>query len=206
MKLFLREKLAIWLLLTWGFCGCVHSKVAQHDFAAEVKAIASEQHDNTEQSHAAAEAKETVTKAPTEVKSSSEREQLGVVLQDAKGGITIARVPKDKPLRLAPGAHVVGTVPLDRTTSERDAKTGAVKDEKELKATTERAAEAKGASTSAVAAKVKADDKVTTSMNWWPPWWAVALLVGGLAGAGVAVWKLKPAWLGWLWKLLKVAT
>lgn len=194
------ERLAVWLLLTLGFCGCVHSRLEQHKLQADLQAKTQTASESSSASHAASESTEKRTQGPTDVETT--KAQLGVVVQDAAGAVTIARVGR-KPLALPKGSRVIGTVPLAET--KRDEHRGPVVDEKKAAAVEDSAAKAKGASTSTTSAKLKDKGSVETKTSWWPPWWVLLGAAVLLVVAGAAAWKLKPSWLGQLWKLLRRA-
>lgn len=189
MKLRRREKAALLALVAYAVCcGCAHTRAETHDASADMQAKVQ----TGSEAKTADDSHEERVEGPREVL--TDKQQLGVVVLASNGDITIARVGR-KPLTIPNGAKVIGTVPLAET--RRDDKQTAAVDVKD----THTSSEADTASTATLAEKTAQSSTLKTSTHAGPPWWAYALAGLALAGAAALLWKLKPPWLGWLWKL-----
>lgn len=199
----LRDRVALWALLTIGLCGCTRTKDVRAEEHATLQETRSATHDNTVDEKRASSSAETLTKAPTDVESKSDTRELAVEVQAPDGSLTLARVSRAHPLKLAAGSKVIGSVPVVERTGQRDEHRGGSVDEKQVNGNAEKHAEAKGASSAALAATddKKLEEKTTT--RWGPPWWVWALLAAGVAGAAWAAWRfsLPGRVFGWLKKL-----
>lgn len=175
----LRDRVALWALLTVGLCGCATTK--------QIKAEEHEQLKVDETDKATKHEAETTTTAPTDSSSSSQVEDLGVIAQAADGSITVARVDSAHPLKLAAGSKVMGTVPLREVEQKSATHQGGSTDTK-----TTDSCEDVGLNLEKRTDK-KAEEHDKTS--YWPPWWVFAGGAALLAAAGALAWKLKPPWL-----------
>lgn len=182
--------MAAWLLLTLGFCGCTRETQVKTEEQATLHEDVSAH--STQAAAATASSSEVRTRAATDVKTTVDHREFGVLLEDQDGGVTLARVGA-APLALARGAKVVGTVALDETTTAREEHRGGVTDTKATASTaTETGAEDVGLKMDAA---FEAKGEKDTATHWGLPWWlwlagaAAVVIAGGLA------WKLKPPWL-----------
>lgn len=183
------ERLAVWLLLTFCFCGCTReTQVKKDEHRAEVDNSQSTS-DVTAATRAATTAAETHTEAPGEIESTVDHRDFGVLLEDQDGGVTLARVG-NSPVALPRGARVVGTVPLGETTAHTDEHRGEVKDEKTAQSTTATNAEAKGASTAAKAVTDDKDEDDKTKTKAGVSWLLWLGIGAGLVVAVLVLWKL----------------
>lgn len=190
--------LGLWLI------ACTHSRVERHEASAELH--------ETVQATTDQRVDETVQRGPETITTTVE--EFAYAPQDGLAAAHESGLAPDEPAG-PPGAAHPQPVPRGAREIAGGSGGGPLAGEILVKRTvtvdqrgtvTETiAAEAKGASTAALAVKVKDKGSVADSTRWGPPWWVYALVGVALAGAGYVAWKLKPPWLGWLWKLLKVA-
>lgn len=75
---------------------------------------------------------ETSVRDPVDTDTKTTRSENAVIVEEPDGGVQIARVTPGRPLRLAPGSRVLGTVPLTQVLTEQDKHTGPVTDIKRL--------------------------------------------------------------------------
>lgn len=183
----LRDRVALWALLTVGLCGCATTK--------QIKTEEHEQLKVDETDKATKHEAETTTTAPTDSSSSSQVEDLGVIAQAADGSITVARVDSAHPLKLAAGSKVMGTVPLREVEQKSATHQGGSTDTK-----TTDSCEDIGLNLSALKNKKSEEDDKT---SYWPPWWLFAGGAALLACVAWAAWKFSVPGqvLGWLKKL-----
>jgi hypothetical protein len=75
---------------------------------------------------------ETNVRDPVDTDTKTTRSENAVIVEEPDGGVQIARVTPGRPLRLAPGSRVLGTVPLTQVLTEQDKHTGPVTDTKKI--------------------------------------------------------------------------
>lgn len=137
--------------------------------------------------HRADHGSETRIEAPTDTSSSTSSQEFGVIVDEPDGGVVIARVSAATPLALPRGARVVGTVPIEASSTTTTTHQGGATDTKSTDS-----CEDVGLDLTKHTEAKKELDKTT---SWWPPLWL--WLAGGLLVAGAAwlAWKAKPPWI-----------
>lgn len=128
------------------------------------------------------QATETKTKGPTDITTNTDTRQLAIEVEDPDGGIELAVVSKDRPLKLAPGSRVIGSVPLSETTVQRTEHQAGTVDTKASSAT-ENGCEDVGLDLT----KHTEDDSNTSPALAGYLW--MVLAVAAVAGAGWLAWK-----------------
>lgn len=128
------------------------------------------------------QAAETKTKGPTDITTNTETRQLAVEVEDPDGGIELALVSKENPLKLAPGSRVIGSVPLSETTVQRTEHQAGTVDTKASSAT-ESGCEDVGLDLT------KHTETKTKDAPALAGWLWIALAVAAVAGVGWVAWK-----------------
>ena len=188
------HRLAIWAAFPiLALAGCSHQRQEERHAEASTTATSQTSVGAHEEQHEQLDEHDVRDEAPVHRESASTDEQLGVVVEAPDGGVYVARVPKDRPLALPSGSKVTGSVPLERSSQNQIEDVGSVHTGKDLTAHKDSAAEAKGASSAALAAKSDEDLKIRTETSLGPPWWGWALGGAGVVVASVAVWKFRGA-------------
>lgn len=182
------ERLALWLLIGYGFCACTRTSEVKVDRAAEVhKDLDVDEHAHGEQHESG-----TATTGAIDKSASSTTEDVGVIAQAADGSTIVARVQRGKPLTLPPGSRILGTLPIgprrETGNSEHQAPSTAAFDAS--------ASEDKGLDLRSHEDARRVEKRVEKKeTDIGPRWWVWVLGAAGAAVAGVTAWKLKPAWL-----------
>lgn len=173
------------LVLIAFLWGCAHQHQAQASAEAEVRAAQTATTEEHTQTHAQLDVHETRVEEPTRVTTTVE-EFVPVV--DARPQLPAGETAAAAPFRtsVAPAGPATGQL-VKRTV--RVEERGGSRAELDQHAHADSAAEAKGASTAALAVKVVKKAKEDDKTSWGPPWWAWVLGGAGVAvAAGVAWW------------------
>lgn len=164
------RRLALLLVL----CACTFTRDKKSDEHLTLQEHATQQGEQ--------QATETKTRGPTDITTNIDTRQLAVEVEDADGGLELAVVPEDRPLKLAPGSRVIGSVPLSETTSQRTEHQAGVVVAKASSAT-ESGCEDVGLD---LTKHTETKTKDTPALAGWL--W-IALAVAAVAGVGWAAWK-----------------
>jgi hypothetical protein len=143
-----------WLALALALAGC-HHEVRQETHVVEDEAVKTAKTDESSLT-------KTKKSDPTDVDTKTTREDNAVVVQEPDGTMTVARVPRNKPLSLRPGAKVIGTLPLATVAVDQNKHVGG--------STQMTAAENKSTETTDAQKQTKTDGKLDDVHDWGPPW------------------------------------